>query len=273
MADYYVAAPDYEPIPENEAAPKAKAAAEKALAIDGSSADAQAALAAANWSLFNFADAEAEFRRALELNPNLANAHHWYGLFLSWENRDQEAMAHLHRAIELDPLNLQYNSNLGQLFCSAHQYDACIDQLKKTLEMDANFAYAHAMLRQAYRLTGKDDLAMEEWKKSAALSNDQEELRIAEDVAKVYAESGLRASVERELELQKQLAKRRYVDPTAIAEDYAYLGDKEQTFAWLEKARAEKAGGLESIKIYHSLDQWHNDPRYIALLKELGLPQ
>ena len=273
LADYYVAAPDYEPIPENEAAPKAKAAAEKALAIDGSSADAQAALAAANWSLFNFADAEAEFRRALELNPNLANAHHWYGLFLSWENRDQEAMAHLHRAIELDPLNLQYNSNLGQLFCNAHQYDACIDQLKKTLEMDANFAYAHAMLRQAYRLTGKDDLAMEEWKKSAALSNDQEELRIAEDVAKVYAESGLRASVERELELQKQLAKRRYVDPTAIAEDYAYLGDKEQTFAWLEKARAEKAGGLESIKIYHSLDQWHNDPRYIALLKELGLPQ
>lgn len=98
MANYYVAAPDYEPIPENEAAPKAKAAAEKALAIDNASAEAHAALAAANWSLFEFADAEVEFRRTLELNPNLPNAHHWYGLFLSWENRDQEAISHLRRA-------------------------------------------------------------------------------------------------------------------------------------------------------------------------------
>lgn len=273
LANYYVAAPDYEPIAENEAAPKAKAAAEKALAIDNSSAEAHAALAAANWSLFNFADADAEFRRALELNPSLPNAHHWYGLFLSWENRNPEAISHLRRAVELDPLNLQYNSNLGQIFCNAHQDQACIDQLKKTLEMDANFAYAHSMLRLAYRNTGKYDDAMEQWKKFATLANDEDELSIAQEAAKVYAKSGIKASVERELELKKKLAQRRYVDPAEIAYDYAFLGDKEQTFAWLDKAQGEKSGQLENIKVVRELEQWHKDPRYVALLKRLGLPQ
>ena len=273
LADYYVAAPDYEPIPENEAAPKAKAAAEKALAIDNSSAEAHAALAASNWSLFRFADAEVEFRRALELNSNLPNAHHWYGLFLSWQNRNQEATSHLRRAVELDPLNLQYNSNLGQILCNARQYEECIDQLNKALEMDANFAYAHSMLRVAYRDTGKYDLSLEQWKKSATLANDEDELAIAENARKVYARSGVKASVEREIELRKQLAKRRYVDPAEIAYDYAFLGDKEETFAWLQKARAEKSGALESIKIVRPLEQWHSDPRYVDLLKQLGLPQ
>ena len=273
LANYYVAAPDYEPIPENEAAPKAKAAAQKALALDNSSAEAHAALAAANWSLFDFAGAEVEFRRALELNPNLPNAHHWYGLFLSWESRDEEALSHIRRAVELDPLNLQYNSNLGQIFCNAHQYEECIDQLKKTLDMDANFAYAHNMLRVAYRDTGKYGLSLEQWRKSATLANDQDDLAIAEEVAKVYAKSGLKASVEREIELRKQLAKHRYVDPAEIAYEYAFLGDKEQSFAWLDKARAEKSGALENIKIVHPLEQWHSDPRYSALLKQLGLPQ
>jgi eukaryotic-like serine/threonine-protein kinase len=273
LANYYVTAPDYEPIPENEAAPKAKAAAQKALAIDNSSAEAHAALAAANWSLFDFAGAEVEFRRALELNPNLPNAHHWYGLFLSWESRDQEALSHIRRAVELDPLNLQYNSNLGQILCNAHQYEECIDQLKKTLDMDVNFAYAHNMLRVAYRDTGKYDLSLEQWRKSATLANDQDDLAIAEEVGKVYAKSGLKASVEREIELRKQLAKHRYVDPAEIAYAYAFLGDKEQSFAWLDKARVEKSGALENIKIIRPLQQWHSDPRYSALLKQLGLPQ
>ena len=273
LADYYVAAPDYEPIPENEAAPKAKAAAEKALAIDTSSANAHAALAAAQWSLFDFADAETEFKRALDLNPSLGTAQHWFGLFLSWENRDEEALSHLRRAVELDPLNLQYNTNVGQGLCNAHQYDACIDQLKKTLEIDGNFSYTHSMLSLAYRDSGKPELWLEEWKRSATLANDEEELKIAEGAAKAYSQSGLEGATKNELELRKQLAKRRYVDPAQIALDYAYLGDKEQTFAWLEKARLEKSGGLESVKVVRPLEKWHSDPRYVALLKDLGLPQ
>lgn len=273
LANYYVAAPDYEPIPESEAAPKAKAAAQKALAIDDKSAEARAALAGAHWSLFEFADADVAFRQALELNPNLANAHHWYGLFLSWENRNEEALTHVRRALELDPLNLQFNTNLGQLLCNAREYDKCIEQLKKTLDIDPNFAYAHAMLRIAYRETGKFELSLEEWKKSATLANDQDELAIAEEAARVYAKSGIKAAQEREIELKKQLAKRRYVDPAEIAYDYADLGDKEQTFAWLDKARAEKSGALENVKIIRQLEKWHSDPRYAELLKQLGLPE
>ena len=273
LANYYVAAPDYGPIPESEAAPKAKTAAEKALSIDPSSAEAHAALGGSLWSLFDFSAAEAEFKRALELNPNLAHAHHWYGLFLSWETRHPEAITHLRRAVELDPLNLQYQTNLGQVLANAGQYDAAVEQLKKTLEMDPNFAYAHVELRQVYRDTGKYDLAMEEWKKYAALNNDPEEVAIAEDAAGVYAKSGFKAAIAREIELRKQLAKRRYQDPSEIAYLYGLLGDKEQAFAWLDKARAEKSGGLEPIKVVHALDQWHSDPRYIDLLKGLGLPQ
>jgi serine/threonine protein kinase/Tfp pilus assembly protein PilF len=273
LANYYVAAPDYGPIPENKAAPKAKAAAEKALAIDPSSAEAHAALAGSLWSLFDFRAAEAEFRRTLELNPNLANAHHWFGLFLSWEARHDEAIPHLRRAIELDPLNLQYQCNLGQVLANAGQVDAALEQLKKALEMDPNFSYAHAELRQIYRDAGKYDLAMEEWKKYAALNNDPEEVAIAQDAAAVYAKSGAKAALAREVELRKQLAERRYADPSEIAYLYAALGDKEQTFAWLDKALAEKSGGLEPVKIVRALNQWHRDPRYVDLLNQLGLPQ
>jgi TolB-like protein/Tfp pilus assembly protein PilF/predicted Ser/Thr protein kinase len=273
LANYYVAAPDYGPIPENVAAPKAKAAAEKALAIDPSSAEAHAALGGSLWSLFDFSAAEAEFKRALEINPNLAHAHHWYGLFLSWEARHPEALAHLRRAIELDPLNLQYQSNFGQVLANAGQTEVAVEQLKKTLEMDPNFAYAHVELRIIYRDMGKYDLSLEEWKKASTLNNDREEITIAAGTAEVYAKSGTKAAIAREIELRKELAKRRYVDPTEIAYLYALLGDKEQTFAWLDKARAEKTAGLEPVKIVHALEPWHNDARYVALLKELGLPQ
>ena len=253
LANYYVAAPDYSPIPENEAAPKAKAAAEKALAIDPASADAHAALAGSLWSLFNFSAADPEFQRALELNPNLANAHHWYGLFLSWEARHTEAISHLRRAVELDPLNLQFQCNLGQVLANAGQEDAAVEQLKKALEMDPNFSYAHVELRTIYRDAGKYDLAMEEWKKFAALNDDPEEVAIAADSAQVYAKSGIKAAITREIEMRKELGKRRYQDPSEIAYLYAQLGDKEQSFAWLDK--------------------WHNDPSYIGLLKQMGLPQ
>ncbi len=273
LANYYVAAPDYGPIPASEAAPKARAAAEKALSIDKSSTDAHAALAGALWTLFDFSAAEAEFQRTLELNPNLANAHHWFGLFLSWEGRHQEALSHLRRAVELDPLNLQYQCNLGQIMANAGQMDAAIEQLKKALEMDPNFSYAHVMLRQIYRDTGKYDVAMEEWKKYADLNNDPEEVKIAADVTGVYGKSGIKAAINREIEMKKDLVKRRYQDPSEIAYLYAQLGDKDQTFAWLDKARAEKSSGLEPVKVVHALDQFHSDPRYIELLKSLGLPQ
>ena len=271
LADYYNVVSDYSPIPDSEAGPKSRAAAEKALAIDGSLAEAHTALAGAHWSLQEYADAEREFRRALELNPNYANAHHWYGLFLSWDARPTEAISHLRRAVELDPLNMQYNTNLGQAFGNARQYDASVEQLKKTLEMDPNYPQALGQLSREYFEMGKYDLWLEFRKKSLTLFQRPDELAIAEEVAKVYSKSGLKPALLREIELRKELAKHRYVDPTDIAYDYASIGDKEQTFAWLDKAAAEKSEGLEFIKIVAALDPWRKDPRYLDLLKRIDL--
>jgi hypothetical protein len=98
-----------------------------------------------------------------------------------------------------------------------------------------------------------------------------DESAIVEDVSRVYSKSGFKSAKLREIEMRKELAKRRYVDPADIAYSYAAIGDKEQTFAWLDKAVAEKAGGLESIKIVRAMDPWHSDPRYLELLKRIGM--
>jgi Tfp pilus assembly protein PilF len=273
LADYYTVVPDYEPVRNTETAPKAIAAANKALAIDNSLAEAHTAVASASQDLWDWASTEREFKRALELNPNYANAHNWYGLFLSEVGRHDEAIAQLKRAVELDPLNLNYNDNLGQMYREARQYDTSIDQLKKTFEIDPNFAPAHYDLSFTYREMGKYDLWLEEWRKGANLADDREDLGIADDVARVYATSGYRAAVNRIVELRKKLANRSYVDPASIAYNYAALGDKDQTFYWLEKAYSEKAGRLQGIKIVKPMDPFRSEPRYIDLLKRMGLPQ
>jgi len=273
LADYFNVVAEYSPVPQSEAAPKAQAVAEKALAIDNSLAEAHAALAAAHWSSLEFAAAETEFQRALELNPKFANAHHWYGLFLCWQARHLEGIPQLRRAVELDPLNLQYNANLGSALADSGQYEDGVQQLNRTLEMDPSFGQAHFSLSRAYRRVGKYDLWLDEWKKAATLYHDQEELAIAEEASRAYRRSGLKGAASREVEMRKQLAKRRYEDPAGIAYCYAELGDKEKTFAWLDTALAEKSDGLQRIKIVRAMDQWHTDPRYIELLKKMGLPQ
>jgi Tfp pilus assembly protein PilF len=271
LADYYNVVTDYSPIPAREAAPKARAAAEKALAIDDSLPEAHNAMAAAYWSLLDFGQSEREFQRTLQLNPNYSNAHHWYGLLLCWTARSGEGLPHLRRAVELDPLNLQYNANLGQGLAVDKQFDAAIEQLKKTLDMDANFFNAHGQLRVAYRDTGKYDLWLQEWQKADAISEDREDGAMAKEVAEVYAKAGYAAAAKRSAELLEQLAKRHYVDPAFVGYEYAYTGDKEQTFAWLQKAAAERSGGLQVIKIARPLDPWRSDPRYVAIVKGMGL--
>jgi serine/threonine protein kinase/Tfp pilus assembly protein PilF len=273
LASYYVSAPDYEPLRRTETAPKAIAAAEKALAIDDSLADAHAAIGSASQDMWNWERTEREFKRALELNPNQVIAHQWYGLYLSAMGRAEEALAHFKRAVELDPLNLTAHTNLATGYETARQYDQALEQFKQTLEIDPNYAGAHSNLSQTYWDMGKYDLWLEEWKKGATLANDREDLAIAEEVFRTYAKSGFRAAVSRDIELRKQTAQRRNIDLGFIAYDYAALGDKDQTFAWLEKAYSEKAGSLGYIKVTKAMDPLRSDPRYIDLLKRMGLAQ
>ena len=273
LASYYVAAPDYEPLRRTETAPKAIAAAQKALAIDDTLADAHAAIGSASQDLWDWESVEREFKRALEINPNQVIAHQWYGLYLSSIGRGEEALVHFKRALELDPLNLTALTNLATGYENTRQYNLALEQFKQTLEINPNYPSAHSNLSQTYWDMGKYDLWLEEWKKGAALADDREDLAIAEEVARAYAKGGFRAAHSRDIELRKQLAQRRYVDFGFIAYDYAALGDKDQTFYWLEKAYAEKGGSLGFIKVAKQMDPLRSDPRYIDLLKRMGLPQ
>jgi serine/threonine protein kinase/TolB-like protein/Tfp pilus assembly protein PilF len=273
LADYYYVLPDYAPVSVATLAPKVRAAAQKALAIDDTLAEAHAVLAGADQELWEWDAAEREFRRALELDPNNSVAHHWYGLYLAWVGRHEEAMNQFKRALEGDPLNLTFNTSLASGYADARQYDLALDQLKKTIEIDPNYASAHDLLALTYRDMGKYDLWLEERKKSATLANDREELAISEEAARVYTKGGFRAALSRIVELRKQLAQRRYVDPSDIAYGYALLGDKDQVFYWLEKAYSEKAGGLQLIKVAKQMDPFRSDPRYLDLLKRMGLLQ
>ncbi len=271
LAGYYYVLSDYAPVSAYELGPKARAAAQKALAIDDTLAEAHAVLAGAYQNQWEWDAAEREFQKAIALDPNNGTTRHWYGLFLSFLGRNDEALVQLKRAVEIDPLSLAFNSSLATAYAVGRQYDVALDHFKKTMDMDPNYAGAHGNLSQVYLDMGKYDLWLEEWKKSATLANDHEDLAVAEEGSKIYAKSGFRPAMTRVIEMEKDLSQRRYVDSGNIAYYYAQLGDKDQTFAWLEKAFTQKAESLQLIKSMKVMEPFHSDPRYIDLLKRIGL--
>jgi eukaryotic-like serine/threonine-protein kinase len=273
LADYYIVLPDYAPVPNGEAPPKARAAAQKALAIDDSLAEAHTAVAGSLQASFHWDEALREFRRALELNPNDGNTHQWLGLTLSWMGRHDEAIAELKRAVELEPLNLKYNSNLAQVYRNARRYDIALEQHQKTIEMDPNFASGHGDLGFTYLVTGKYQLWLQEWKRTATLNGDRDDLAIADAATRAYGQKGYHGAVAKILEAKKELSRKRYVDPGEIGIWYAALGDKEEAFRWLERAASEGAGSMQSIKVDPTVDPIRSDPRFAALLSRLSLSQ
>jgi tetratricopeptide (TPR) repeat protein len=273
LADYYDVISDYAPVPSSEAVPKARAAAQKALAIDDTLAEAHAILADSYANQWEWSAAEREFKRALELNPNSANAHKLYWLYLSSLGRHEEALVEIKKAIRLDPLNLKYNDNLGQEYATGRQYDLAVEQFEKVIEMDPSFASVHFDLAGAYFDMGKYDLWLQEQENGASLSHQPEYLAVYKEVGKVYSRSGFHAALREWAEQQKELSKRRYEDPAFIGFIYAAMGDKDQAFAWLEKGYKEKSDSIQYLKTSHMVDPLRSDPRYADMLKRMGLPQ
>ena len=273
LADYYFVLPDYAPVSNAEVTPKIRAEAEKALAIDSSLAEAHTVLAGASWNEWKWEDAEREFKRALDLNPNYANAHHWYGLFLSWLGRGDEAITQMKRALELDPLNLRFNTNLGQAYWNARKDDLALEQLKKTIDLDPNFADVHGFISSVYRYQGRYDLWLENWKESAVLDSDRDLSSVIDQVQKTFKQSGYRAAMLKSIQMRMQMSNRRYVDPGEIASDYAAIGDTDAAFLWWNKACDGTAESLGFIRVNRDMDRYRSDPRYAVLLKRVGLPQ
>jgi tetratricopeptide (TPR) repeat protein len=161
--------------------------------------------------------------------------------------------------------------NLAEAYLYTRQYNRTIEEGKKIVEIDPTFANVHIHMSQAYLYSGKYDLWLDEWEKTATLNDDPEDLALVRAVRKEYSKSGFHAAMTRLAELQQEQSKRFYIDPAFIAADYAIIGDKDQAFAWLEKAYAEKSVFIEYIKAVPHYDSLRSDPRYTDLSKRMGL--
>ncbi|HEV3374096.1 MAG TPA: protein kinase [Candidatus Acidoferrum sp.] len=273
LAEYYAVLGDYAPIPYSETIPKARANAKKALSIDDTLAEAHAVLAGSCNADWDWTGAEREFQRALELDPNNARTHVLYAIYLEGLGKLDEVLVHLRRAVDLDPLNLNGLENLAEAYIYTRQYPESVEQAKKLLEIDPTFANAHLLLSRTYLFVGKYDLWLEEWEKVARLNNDSENLALVDAAKREYPKSGYRGALKRVVALEEEQAKRIYIDPAWIASQYAFLGEKDRAFAWLEKAYAEKSGFLHYLKVSPDFNSLRSDPRYADLLKRMGLPQ
>ena len=272
LADSYVILPSYTPTPGKEVYPKARVAATKALEINDKLAEAYSARAyIREFFDWDFANAEREFKRSIELNPNYPTARQWYGEYLTAMGRHGEAIVELKRAQELDPLSLIINRELGTAFSFAGQYDQAIEQLRKTLDMDSSFVPAHHELGWAYTQKKIYGEAIAEFQKAISLEKDNAFSLMG--LGFTYAVSGKREDAQRILDRLIDRSKRLYVPSTYIAAVYAGLGEKEQAFQWLEKAYNERDEGMIYLNSAPPWGRINSDPRFASLVRRIGLPQ
>ena len=255
-----------------EAMPKAKEAAMRALAIDNNLGEAHASLAYATFFYdWNWQVTEREFKRAIELNPNNADTHHWYSHYLMTHHRLDESLSESKRALELSPLDLVVNIHLGWHYLYARQYDQALEQLNKVMEMDRNYAQAYTWMGLIDEQLGKYPEAITAFQRAIALfpgGSTQAQAQLGH----AYAMSGEKGEALRIIVALQELAKSRYVSSYHIAAIYAGLGDKDQTFSWLEKAYEERSEWLVNFKADQRFDGVHSDPRYAELVRRVGLP-
>jgi tetratricopeptide (TPR) repeat protein len=270
LADCYNLLSDYDVLSPMEAVPRAKAAAEQALSIDSTLAEAHASLgfvlARYNW---DWIGAEYEFQRAIELKPNDAIAHHWHALLLTMMGRFQEARVEIENAQNLDPLSLIISANIGWLNYFERDYDRSEERLRQTLEMDPNFMSAHVKLGWVYEQQGKYEQAMGQFKTALVLSRD--ETNVIALLGNSYALSGKRDAAKKIIIQLIEQSKHRYISPYWIAIIYVCLGEKDNAFTWLKKAFEERSSGLVWLKVEPKLDQLRSDPRFSELLHKIGL--
>jgi serine/threonine protein kinase/Flp pilus assembly protein TadD len=258
-------------LPPNEAVPKAKEAVKKALALDESLAEAHRARADIMFNYdWDWSGAEREYRRAIELNPNYAEAHHQYEWLLAMSGRSSEATAEIKRAQQLDPLSLIIGVDLNVPFYVARQYDLSIEQSRKVIEMEPNFYLAHLTLAIASVQKGDFNTGIVELKKARSL---EDKPWVVAALGYAYAASGRKQEALQVIDELKKQAKQRHVTPYAIATIYAGLDNRDETFRWLQMAYEERAPGLTWLKVDPMLDSLRRDPRYADLLRRMGLPQ
>jgi TolB-like protein/DNA-binding winged helix-turn-helix (wHTH) protein/tetratricopeptide (TPR) repeat protein len=273
LSDCYaiISAEIFGTMPASEAAPKAKAAALRALELDPSLAQAQTSLATARFNYdWDWSGASEGFERAIGLNPSYATAYQRYSLYLIAMGRVQDSFAQIQKARELDPLSISINFSLGWRLYMARQYDRAIAQLQNTLEMDPTYELPHLVVGQAYEQKGEYAIAIPELKKAVELSHGTPLMVSA--LAHAYARSGNRKEAESLLAELQTKSKTQYVSPYYLAIVCVGLGKNDQAMDWLEKAFADRSNGLVFLKMEPELDELRSGPRFIALQQKLGFP-
>jgi len=255
----------------HEISPKAKAAATKALEIDAALAEAHAALGWAKFAYdWDWAGAERELRQAIELRSGYTTAHQWYSHLLVYQGRIPEALAQVQRTLELEPLSLVMNSNSCLIHLLGRECDEAIQRARKTLELDAHFAPPNLFLGWALQKKGKHEEALEALRQAVPLSANGP--RYVASLAHAYALSGEVDSAMKTLAQLEEMAKQRYVSAYDFAIIHAGFDDREKTFAWLNRAYAERSTWMAMIKADPRLESFRGEPRFKDLLRKLGLP-
>jgi len=271
LADTYALLGDwqYAVMTPKQAFPKAKAAAIKALELDNTLGEAHNSLAFCldgfDW---DFESAGKEFRRAIELNPGYATAHHWYAWHLSLLGRYDEAIAEMKTAQSLDPLSLIINADLAELLVLAHSYDESMRQSRKTIEMDPNFALAHTQLAQAFLQKHMNAEAIAELQKAVQLSAGGP--ACISNLARAYVASGKPGEARDLLAELKKRSAPDYSDASDIAVIYAALGDSNQAMHWIEIGYEQRFN--PGVLLRPGFDPLRKDPRFADLVRRIGLP-
>ena len=269
LADTYVLLPAFTGAASQDAMPKAKVAAQKALELDDTLAEAHTSLGMVLRAYeFDYAGAVAEFKRAIELNPNYTPAHYWFGTHvLSALGRFEEAIAEVKRAIELDPLSVVANVDLGTTYVYARRFDDAITQLRKTIELDDNFYYAHYELGTALECKGSNDAAIAEFEKAHHLSDDP---YVCGLLGQAYAVRGRRDDALKMLAQLGDQAAHRNVPAYSFAIIYLGLGDKDEALRWLERDFRNRDGwNIGFIKVDPLLDLLRGDARFEKLADQV----
>jgi tetratricopeptide (TPR) repeat protein len=267
LADFYWATDELNP---QEANRRAKQNAIKALELDNELAEGHKTLAIikfyADW---DWAGAETEFRRALDLNPNYSEGHRMYSVYLSELGRSDEAIKEAQTAQRLDPLSLTTAVTVGWAYYYARQYDRAIEQCRDVIELDATFSSGHECLGSAYLAMGSFADAIAECQRSASGSG-HASIREA-SLGRAYALAGRTAQARQILDELTGVGKHSYVPPYVFAMLYTALGEKEQAFAWLDKGYQERDPYLVRLRVDEAVDPLRSDPRFSQLLQRIGL--
>jgi TolB-like protein/Tfp pilus assembly protein PilF len=268
LADSYTLMSSYNVASPKEMIPRARAAALTALQLDEGLAEAHASLAviAQNYD-WDWQTAEKEYRRAIQLDPNYATAHHWYAEYLALRGRFDEALAEIERARQLDPLSLIIGADRGAILYYSRQYDRAIEQFRTVLEIEPNFSRAHIML-YAYVQKGQFADALADIEKWRHMDNTPWTWTLE---SYVCGRSGQLVRARHAFEKLQKLNRHQPLEAALMFVAYVGMGDKDKAFAWLQKAYLEHSPVLTALKVDPIYDPLRSDPRFQDLLRRVGL--